>query len=347
MLWFLLHDDWEIYGDGTGDPETLMFDPARRLLDICDKFGAKYTFYAEIGQQLNMLAAPGKKWQKYAGTWESILKDAIARNHDVQLHLHPQWMGAELQNSKWRLDFSKWHSGNVDPELLDEWIGRGKKYLESLLQVVDENYQVLSFRAGGWLCQPSGGLFEALKKHGIVCDVSVMKGRYKKYEDGSFVDFRRAASRYEPWEVRPDDFSREQKGSGVWELPVFTEESTLPHQVYLMKKAFRPWHYFNVYRKRKIKKGGGEYTSKITENCKAKEYYGSFGYMHHRHLDSYVRHIKNKVKTNRRINHLIFLTHSKSFLDMNNFKNFLSSVSTDKGIYFSTTRDYIKFNLLT
>ena len=55
MIHLMLHDDWEIYGDGTGDPEVLMFDPARRIVDICDKHVAKYTFYAEIDQQLNML----------------------------------------------------------------------------------------------------------------------------------------------------------------------------------------------------------------------------------------------------------------------------------------------------
>ena len=109
----LLHDDWEIYGDGTGDPETLMFEPAKRILDICDRYGAKYTFYAEIGQQLHMLNAPEKRWNQYASTWESVLKDAIQRGHDVQLHFHPQWIGAELKNGIWHLDHSKWSAGNV------------------------------------------------------------------------------------------------------------------------------------------------------------------------------------------------------------------------------------------
>ncbi len=69
VMFFMLHDDWEIYGDGTCDPQSLMFDPAKRILDICDRYGAKYTFYAEIGQQLNMLNAPSSKWSKYADTW--------------------------------------------------------------------------------------------------------------------------------------------------------------------------------------------------------------------------------------------------------------------------------------
>ena len=346
MLYLMLHDDWEIYGDGTGDPEVLMFEPARRILDICDRYGAKYTFYAEIGQQLNMLNAPGKKWQQYANTWEEILKDAVQRGHDVQLHFHPQWIGAELESGKWKLDFSKWSAGQVEHELLDEWIGNGKQYLESLLKSVNSEYRVLSFRAGGWLCQPSTGLYKAFKKHGIVCDVSVMKGRYAEYGDGSRLDFRNAVSRYRPWEVDPDDFSKEQKGSGVWELPVYTDESTLPHPLYLLKNSFQPIYYYRINEQRKIRKGGGEYSPQVIRRGESKEHYGSFGYMHHNHLKSYVDTVKEKAKTYKDARHLILLTHSKSFLDYKNFEKLLSKLSPDPQVSFTTTRDFIRENLI-
>jgi len=343
MINLMLHDDWEIYGDGTGNPESLMFDPAKRLLDICDKYGAKYTFFAEIGQQLDV---PGGKWRKYAATWESVLKDAISRGHDIQLHLHPQWIGAVLKNDKWWVDVSKWHSGFVEPELLDIWVGKGKRYLENLFQPLNANYRVLSFRAGEWSCQPSHGLYHALKKHGIVCDVSVMKGRYKIYDNNCVVDFQKAVSPCIPWEVHPADFAKEQKGSGLWELPVFTEISDLPHPVYLLSKAFHPWHYFKIYQKRKIKKGSGTYSPKIFKYGKSKEYYGSFGYMHFHHLKSYLKDIQIMAKKNGNINHLIFLTHSKSFLDYNNFERLLKDLSVLDTIEFTTTRRYVNNFLL-
>ena len=337
----MFHDDWEIYGDGTGDPQTLMFEPAKRNLDICDQYGAKFTFYAEIGQQLHMLDTPGKKWKQYASTWESLLKDAIQRGHDVQLHFHPQWIGAELKNGAWHLDHSKWSAGNAEHEHLDEWIGKGKRYLESLLQSVRKDYKVLSFRAGGWLCQPSMGLYHAFKNHDIVCDVTVMKGRYAQFDDGSCIDFRDAVSRYEPWEVNPDNFAQEQNGSGVWELPVFTEESNLPQQIYLLKKAFRPLYYYNIYKKRKLNRGGGDYSPKIVKNGKSKEYYGSFGYIHYKHLLSYVNHVQ-KAAENKKNQHLILLTHSKSFLSYVNFGRLLNNLYKKHNIVFSTTQHYIE-----
>lgn len=346
MISLLFHDDWEIYGDGSGDPEILMFDPARRVLDICDKYGAKYTFYAEIGQQLNMLNAVSSKWRQLANTWEEILKDAIARGHDVQLHFHPQWAGAKLENDHWQLDVNNWHSGQVEYNLLEKWIGEGKQYLENLLQHINKQYNVLSYRAGGWLCQPSTNLYKVLKKHKIVCDASVMKGRYTYFADNSYVDFRKTVSQYKAWEVNPINFTEEQKDSGLYELPVFSEESLLPQQVYLLKKAFRPIYYYNILQKRKTQKGGGSYTPKTQKKGKSKGYYGSFGYMHHKHLMSYVKHVTNKAKNNKNIRHLIFLTHSKSFLDFNNFAVFLKNLSQIPDINFSTTRNFIETNLL-
>ena len=103
----MLHDDWEINGDGTGDIEKCMFEPARRLVDICDNYGAKYTFCAEIGQQFAMLNSSIKEHQKHAGKWENILIDAVKRGHDVQLHYHPQWEEAKYKDGviKAMIDF--------------------------------------------------------------------------------------------------------------------------------------------------------------------------------------------------------------------------------------------------
>jgi len=344
MIFLILHDDWEIYGDGTGDPVALMFDPARRLLDICDKYQAKYTFYAEIGQQLNMLDAPERKWTRYADTWEKILLDAVARGHDVQLHLHPQWIGAQLKDGQWKLDVSKWNTAKVGEALLDEWIGRGSAYLRGLLQGIDPEYELLSYRAGGWMCQPSTALYRVLKKHGIVCDVSVMKGRYKKFADGGVIDFRNAFSRFEPWEVDPDNFALEKQGAGIWELPVYTEMSRLPHPVYLLSKSFSPLHYYRIFKKRKIQREGGQYSPGVVASEKYKDYYGSFGYMHYRHLVNYVRVVQRQNQAVEKKRHLIFLTHSKSFLDFDNFDRLLRWLSQNKEITFSRTRDYILKN---
>ncbi len=340
MIYILLHDDWEIYGDGSGDPEALMFEPARRILDVCDRYGANYTFYAEVGQQLHMLNAPEGKWRRYANTWETILKDAVARGHDVQLHLHPQWIGAKLVNGTWKLDHSKWNTGQLPFDVLDEWIGKGVQYLQNLLKPINPDYDVLSYRAGGWMCQPSTNLYKALKKHGVICDVSVMKGRYKKFEDGGYIDFRHAPSRFEPWEVDPNDFANHKEGSGFWELPVYSETSRLPHPLYLLSRSFAPLYYYNIFKKRKQQKGSGSYSPKVINTTKEKDYYGSFGYMHYKHLLSFIHVVKKHQPASSKDKYLILLTHSKSFLDYGNFESLLKIITSDPEVFFSTTQDY-------
>lgn len=343
----MLHDDWEIYGDGTGNPDDLMFDPLKRILDICDEYGARYTIFAEIGQQLSMLNAPaGSPWAKVANKWESMVCEAIKRGHDVQLHFHPQWIDAQLEKNSWVLNYEKWHTGKISQPELNEWLGNGKKYLESLLGTYNQNYQVVCFRAGGWLCQPSRILYQALRHNQIVCDATVMNGRHIEYKDGSWVDFRDSISNVNNWEVDPDNFSRQSSDSGVWELPVYTEVSNLPMPLYLLSRAFNPLYYYRINRSRKFRRGGFEYSPEISFRSSEKEYYGSFGYMHYNHLLKYVRDLKLMKKTNTRINHLIFMTHSKSFIGYSNFKTLLSKIRDDQEIEFSTTLDYIKREFL-
>ncbi len=341
MIYLLLHDDWEIYGDGSGNPKKLMFDPAERLLNICDNYNAKYTFYAEVGQQLHMLNAPDSKWKKYANTWEAIMKDAVARGHDVQLHLHPQWIGAKLVDGAWKLDHSKWNTGKLPFEMLDEWIGKGVQYLRSLLKPVNPDYEVLSYRAGGWFCQPSTNLYKALKKHGILSDVSVLRGRFKHFNDGGHVDFRNVPSEFYPWEVDPNNFANCIPGSGFWELPVYTETSILPHPIYLLTKSFSPFYYSRIFKQRRNQKLNSTYTLKVVESTKQKDYYGSFGYMHYKHLLNYVDTVKGEAKKTDKEIPLIFVTHSKNFLDYNNFERLLKILSQDPAVSFATTCSFL------
>ena len=345
MINILLHDDWEINGDGTGSPETLMFDPARRILDICDTYGAKYTFYPEIGQQLNMLDAPvNSRWRIYAKKWEDTLKDAIRRGHDVQLHFHPQWIGAKLNKEKWRLDYTKWNTGKIEFKLLDEWIGKGADYLRHLLKPVSHDYELVSYRAGGWMCQPSTNLYKTLKKHEIVCDVSVIKGRYREYEDEGKIDFRNAYSRYVSWEVNPNNFAIKCNGSGLWELPVYNELSILPHPLYLLFKCFRPLYYYKIFKKINNQESSG-YSPKVITTSKKRDYYGSFGYMHYKHLLSYIQKVNNQRLNDDKVSHLILVTHSKNFLDYENFKLLLRCIKKNGDIRFSNTRNYIRENI--
>jgi len=121
-----------------------MFHPAKWVLDICDQYGAKLHFLYRNWSAAQYAQCPER---------ELNLKDAIARGYDVQLHFYLQWIGAELKNGQWILNFNKWNTPKVNGVLLDEWIGLEASYLRWLLLAVDPEYELLSFRPGGWMCQ--------------------------------------------------------------------------------------------------------------------------------------------------------------------------------------------------
>ena len=52
MIHLAFVDDWEVRGNGTGDPRVLQFEPMRKLVKIFNKQGIRGSFNAEVMQQL-------------------------------------------------------------------------------------------------------------------------------------------------------------------------------------------------------------------------------------------------------------------------------------------------------
>jgi len=354
----MFHDDWELWGDGSGDIHELMFDPAKRILDICDKYGAKYTFFAEFGQQLHMLKSPLKKHRKNAAAWERFLIDAVQRGHDVQLHFHPQWIGAKYKNGKWELDFTKWSIASLEKEEIYTWLKKGVDYLTGLLKPYCGDYSVCSFRAGGWRAQPSRNLITALQELQVIADVTVIKGL--KIENDGFgnVDFSYAHSNILPWKADIDDVAKEDtNGSSVICMPVYSEIRFLP--TILIEFLNNPLSI--VYdRKRKYQKSINkerkpEYFKRKNTNKQSatnsifgklynKRYFWcNFGYIHYSTIISSLNNAIRYGKKNA-IKELpfILMTHSKGFNSYENFDNLLRKLSTKKSVEFNTTRNVVR-----
>ena len=87
----VLSNDWELFGNGSGDYFEIQHHPLQQLLDVVEGHGAPLTVLAEIGQQwAHQRLGQQESWaHDIACAWESILQDTIRRGSDVQLHLHP------------------------------------------------------------------------------------------------------------------------------------------------------------------------------------------------------------------------------------------------------------------
>lgn len=351
----MFHDDWEINGDGTGDPRQLMFEPARKALEICDRYGARYTFFAEVMQQFAMLNSPDPQHREWAAEWETILQNAVTRGHDVQLHVHPQWVGATVANGRWKLDFSKWSIARLPEEEVLGLVQAGKEYLESLLQPIAADYQVVAFRAGGWMAQPSDALVRALRRSGIKVDCSVVPGKRVRYATDWSTDYGNVPSRLFPWWVTEHDVARcGTRETGVVELPSYAEEFRLPLPVHLLRGNVRSaLHYWRVYRGKSRQRWVREYAPQrqgpsvprrglLDRIIAPRSTYCSFGYMHHRSLMRMVGDARRyATEASMTDAPLVMLTHSKSFFAFSNFEALLRRLSTEPGVRFCRTKDYV------
>ena len=339
----MLHDDWEIYGDGSGNPEKLMFEPAKKILDICDRFDAKYTFYAEFGQQLSMLNSNIKQHRLLANKWEDVLKDAISRGHDVQLHFHPQWIGSSFRNGKWNLDFSNWAITKLNEQEIYNWLKQGKDYLENLLTTVKPDYRVVSFRAGGWFNQPSENLYNALVKLGIKADVSVRKGIKRDFGKSGLIDFSNAPSELKYWVSDPEDFAKESvSNSKMISIPTYSK--SIPDSIikYIFKNYFATLPHYLQFMYKMRAKNGSHYTPNVVEQSE-NSLYCNFGLYHYKMINDLIKTAIDLCIENNYVElPFVMLTHSKSFYSYKNFGQILKNLKDRKNIKFVTTQNQVE-----
>lgn len=171
-------DDWEVRGNGTGDPRVLQFEPMRRLVKIFDRYGIRGSFNVEVMQQLayRKLQERSPELQAFANEWEEVVTQSFRQGHDVQLHLHPQWSAARYDGrGVWKVD-GDWSILNYPEQQIRAMLASGKQYLEALLRKIDPTYACVSFRAGSWCAAPSDSFLTILSELGFVFDMSIVAG---------------------------------------------------------------------------------------------------------------------------------------------------------------------------
>ena len=156
QLKLLLTCDYEVFGDGSGDINECVIAPANRLMDICEKYNARITFFVDVCEYWAFKDVEEKggfedKNYKPATIIENQLKKIIQRRHDVQLHLHPQWINYEyIGEKKFKVDLTRWRLPNLNganvedkpvTEELNKILKKGKETLEYLLKSIDSSYE--------------------------------------------------------------------------------------------------------------------------------------------------------------------------------------------------------------
>src|SRR5258706_1933599 len=177
VIYLALTHDWELRGDGSGDIEEIQFAPLRRLLEIYAKWNVRTTILPDVMQQLAFRRSENAhpELKSPADSWDQHLREAFLQHHDIQLHLHPQWLNAAYESGHWH-PHGDWSILNYEGDAAYAMLATGKQYLENLLRPIDSSYRCLAFRAGALAAAPSTHLLESLASLGIELEVSIAAG---------------------------------------------------------------------------------------------------------------------------------------------------------------------------
>lgn len=205
--------DYEIYGNGEGSLQELVYEPAERLADIFRKLNVRFVPFVEVAE-LEMMEAHGT--DKYIDLVKQQLQTFYREGFELGLHLHPQWYNAIYENGKWLLDYNEYNLCKLPHERISQIVRRSITYLRNVLKVPD--FTPLSFRAGNWLFQPTAPLASILAEHGIKIDSSVFKGGLQ-HKHG--LDYRLSIKNGYYWRFKNDVNVYDPDGLLI-EIPTFT-----------------------------------------------------------------------------------------------------------------------------
>ncbi len=223
MLKVLFTLDYEIHGNGEGSPLKLMIEPTQRLLRLFDEYGAKLTIMADVAESLKFKEYAGqeKRDDYHYGAIVSQLQDAVARGHDVQLHIHSSYFNATHDGRRWVQDWREYDFAGLDPNRMTTMVKQGKQFLESILQPAHPGYRCLAFRAANWSVSPSRNVVRALLDNGLEIDTSIFK--YGRRDGLVKFDYSRAHSDLLPWPACADDLCARDDRGKLWEFPIYSE----------------------------------------------------------------------------------------------------------------------------
>ena len=206
--------DYEIYGNGSGDLGTLVYEPGERLKEIFLRHDARFVVFVEVAE-----------FQKIeeAGTDPAIesvkrqIKDYHRVGFEIALHLHPQWCNARHEDGQWLLDICEYNLCTLSRARISEIIRNSLGYLRRAVE--DPGYTPLAFRAGNWLLQPSENAAAVLAEEGMKLDSSVFKGGLLHDYN---LDYRSAARNGYFWPFSSEVNEPDAAGAMI-EVPIYTQ----------------------------------------------------------------------------------------------------------------------------
>ena len=213
----LLEDDNEILGNGYGHPLYRQYLPTKRYVEILNKYKIKGTFYIDIAHYLFLNKNLNFKDFKFQSqTIEEVIKMLVENDMDVQVHLHSQWVNAEIKNDEIYVT-NKWNIGQLTAKEQVDLFNESHEMLRKLIVKFNSINLLNSYKAGSWGLQPFNNLYTLFKEKGIKLVMGPIKGLKV---DQLNVDYTNLESDFYPFYASEDDINKISKNKDIVVLPM-------------------------------------------------------------------------------------------------------------------------------
>jgi len=333
----IITNDYEVYGDGTGDPENILIKPTERALKLCAEFKVPMTLFVDALELLAFKKAEENKifGDKYiaASQITKQIQNALRDGHDIQLHLHPQWIDAKpISSDRWQVNKQYWRlplvpggigNRNDHNSLLGLFVN-GKELLEDISKNIDPQYECIAFRAGGYCIQPDTDVLKAMSLAGLIVDSTVCPGKHIDKEYAVY-DFRSAPKNLPYWRMSNSVLERDPEGKLI-EIPVFTEKRTFDK---FFRKLYQTKDMLYIYQF--LKNLFNPYVLNF-DYCKLSS----------EEMKKFFISATKKYEKNTGIIPIVLTGHSKEFYDEKPLRTFLEWISKFNNVEFTTFRKIVK-----
>jgi len=204
--------DYEIYGNGEGSLKDHILIPTYHLKKLFDQYNAKIVFFVEAAELEKIEEA---KSDAAIDDIKNQIAILYSEDHEIALHLHPQWYNGKYNNGQWVLDNSEYNLCILPEKRIAQIVDQSINYLRYILKSSD--YNPLSFRAGNWLFQPTQPIANILLQRNIKIDSSVFKGGLQHQHR---LDYRPALPNGYFWAFK-DDVNKPDVNGKMMEFPIY------------------------------------------------------------------------------------------------------------------------------
>ena len=171
----LLTFDYELFlGAKSGTVENCLIKPTQLVLEILKTYQAKSVFFIDTLYLCRLEKENSAQCKSDLNLIYKQLETIVDQGHTIGIHIHPHWLDAKFNNqlNNWNGENkTRFALSNLSIEEINDVVSNSVRILKPFLETNHD----LTYRAGGFYCQPFSLFAPVLLNHRILIDFSIMR----------------------------------------------------------------------------------------------------------------------------------------------------------------------------